>query len=144
MNPFFPSWSFAPQIHFPWSGGVMQSIDPSISWFGQMIKPGAGNPQIEKQAFDVASYGKQLGLLTEIVLALADQAKLAAVPKSVQDLKEIQRRIEEIKQAELAGVNDLIVAHLKAARERGGADLAQLKERLMAALALPAPVAPVK
>ena len=64
-------WHWAPQVHLPWSGDVAQRIAPATHWFFQGIQPGAGHPRIEEEAFDVASYGKQLGLITELLLDLS-------------------------------------------------------------------------
>lgn len=61
-------WFWAPQVHFPWSGAVSQNIEPNTTWFSSLIKPGAGNAQIERRAFEVASYGRQFGLITEVLL----------------------------------------------------------------------------
>jgi hypothetical protein len=60
-------WFFAPQVHYPWSGSVAQQIAPDTDWFFGSIRPGAGDARIEQQAFAVASYGKQLGLITEVL-----------------------------------------------------------------------------
>jgi hypothetical protein len=54
-------WIWAPQLHFPWSGGVAQRIEPNANWFFDSISGQPGNAKIEKKAFGVASYGKQLG-----------------------------------------------------------------------------------
>lgn len=64
-------WLWAPRFQFPWSGDVAQDIEPSTSWFFGSIKPEAGNAKIEERAFAIASYGKQLGLITEVLMDLA-------------------------------------------------------------------------
>ena len=90
VNP----WS---QFNFPWSGDVVQRIDPDF-FFGA-IPSGAGIGEIEKEIFKVASYGKQLGLITEVLLALAEEAKLTAEPKkSLDTLKDIHTKIERVKE----------------------------------------------
>jgi len=90
VNP----WS---QFNFPWSGDVIQRIDPDF-FFGA-IPVGAGIGEIEKEIFKVASYGKQLGLITEVLLALTDESKLPAEPDSSLDkLTKIHTEIEKIKQ----------------------------------------------
>jgi hypothetical protein len=90
-------WYWAPQLHFPFSGSVEQQIDPNA--FFDAIPPAAGNGDIEKQVFDVASYGKQLGLITEVLLSLAGadaiDAKKAA--ESLERLKAVYRKIERVK-----------------------------------------------
>ena len=72
-------WYWAPQVHFPWSGRVAQQIAPDTHWFFGGIRPGAGDARIEEQAFGVASYGKQLGLITEVLLALAQESPRASI-----------------------------------------------------------------
>ena len=66
-------WFWAPQVHLPWSGNVAQDIEPSTSWFFRGIRPQSGDGEIEERAFAVASYGRQLGLITEVLLELAEQ-----------------------------------------------------------------------
>ncbi|BCS96951.1 hypothetical protein DSLASN_25830 [Desulfoluna limicola] len=84
------------QFNFPWSGDVVQRIDPDF-FFGA-IPEGAGIGEIEKEVFKVASYGKQLGLITEVLLTLTEEAKLTAEPKgSLRTLKDIHAKIEEVK-----------------------------------------------
>ena len=46
-------WFWAPQLHFPFSGDVKQSIDPDTHWFFGAIHPAAGNSRIEEKAFAV-------------------------------------------------------------------------------------------
>lgn len=55
---------WAPQwhLHFPFSGSVAQDIDPDVNWFFAGIRPQAGNKEIERKAFDIASYGRATGL----------------------------------------------------------------------------------
>ena len=67
-------WFWAPQFHYPLSGAVQQRIDPD--WFFGAIPTQAGNGAIEKKAFDLASYGSQLGWITEVLLADDPEAKV--------------------------------------------------------------------
>jgi hypothetical protein len=92
---------WAPQFHFPWSGAVAQAIDPDVTWFSQMIKQGAGYARIERRAINLASYGKQLGLITEVLL---EQGQRDGAPDSasLRELKAIRARIEDIKSEEYA------------------------------------------
>ncbi|MEY3202597.1 MAG: hypothetical protein RIR70_2147, partial [Pseudomonadota bacterium] len=72
MFPWLFLWS--PQVRFPWSGAVEQSISPA-AFFGSITAP-YGNGAIEQAVFSgVASYGRQLGILSEIVLWLAGSAQ---------------------------------------------------------------------
>ncbi len=70
----FP-WIFfyAPQVHLPFSGSVAQRIEPDTRWFFEGIDPAAGDAELERKAFDVATYGRQLGLISEVLLDLAAQ-----------------------------------------------------------------------
>ena len=125
-------WTWSPQIHFPWSGGVMQQIDPDLTWFSNWISPGVGNAAIEEKAFtSVASYGKQLGLITEVLLALVEEAKLTAEPKAVEELRRIQSRIEMLKTVEYTLENDHIVAQVSKIQARGGSELRELAMQLL-------------
>ena len=84
-------------FNFPLSGNVSQKIEPD--WFFGTIHSEIGDAEIEKEIFlKVASYGKQIGMLTEVLLSMADELKLNN--KNIQtlsELKEIHARIEAIK-----------------------------------------------
>ena len=126
-------WFWAPQVHLPWSGDVAQRIDPTTHWFFQGIRPGAGNARIEERAFDVASYGKQLGHITEVLLDLAQRTEGTPSPKAAEargKLEEIARRIEAIKEFEYRLEADLLEQQLRDAQRRGGADFERLASRL--------------
>lgn len=103
----FP-WLFfyAPQWQFPFSGSVAQRIEPQTQWFFDAIDPGAGNGRIERQAFEVASYGRQLGLLAEVLVDLAEQLPPRSVEagESLQRIKDIQSQIEAIKARDAASL----------------------------------------
>jgi hypothetical protein len=133
-------WFWAPQVHLPWSGDVAQRIAPSTHWFFQGIRPGAGHPRIEEEAFDVASYGKQLGLITELLLDLSRRSGNAPSPEAAEardKLAEIARRIEAIKAEEYARDADALERQLREAQRRGGAEFEQLAARLRPLLARP-------
>ena len=100
MFPIF--WFWAPQLRLPFSGDVAQDIEPSLDLFFAGIKPRSGNRRIEAKAFDVASYGDQLGVITELLLEWAERlpadAQLASAP--LQELRDIHARIAAIKDEE--------------------------------------------
>jgi hypothetical protein len=125
-------WLFAPQVHLPWSGAVAQQIAPDTHWFFNGIRPGAGDARIEEQAFGVASYGKQLGLITEVLLALAQESPKASARarESIDKLKAIQAEIERIKSAEYERVAASLAEQVMAIRQRGGAKAKALEARL--------------
>lgn len=96
-NPF--------NILFPGAENLRQWID--TRWWSPTVTVNyAGNPAIEREVTeDVASYGKQIGWLSEIVTALVaiegEQALVARDPKTADALKKFkqaQGKIEEIKQ----------------------------------------------
>ena len=134
-------WLWSPQVHLPWSGDVAQRIAPATHWFFQGIQPGAGHARIEEEAFDVASYGKQLGLITELLLDVSRRssgAPSAEAAKAQRKLQDIARRIEAIKAQEYAREAEDLEEQLRAAQRRGGAEFEQLAARLRPLLEPPA------
>lgn len=86
MFPFV----YAPTFEYPLSGNVSQGISPS---FGYDIE---GIPEVEHEVVTtVASYGKQLGKLTEAVLALADTIGLDG--PEVDAVREIADGVDKAK-----------------------------------------------
>lgn len=126
-------WFWAPQLHFPWSGDVAQRIQPDTRWFFKGIPPDAGDADIEEKAFSVASYGKQLGLITEILIELAEQAESKSVTAatSLERLKRIRTQIEHIKTVEYAARAADIEAQVAELKRRGGSEYTQLAEKLL-------------
>ena len=58
--------NFNPQVHWPFSGAVTQDIHPAL--LAQ-----AGNEEIEVRVLrDVASYGKQIGVLSDLLHSVAE------------------------------------------------------------------------
>jgi hypothetical protein len=93
MNPWlFPWWGL---FKGPLSGDVTQDIAPITSWLSPQFEFNfAGNRRIESEVVaDVASYGKQLGILSEAVMELADGNKGVAIDR----LKKLTDEIEEVK-----------------------------------------------
>ena len=88
-------WVYAPNVTWPLSGAV----DVSLDAFFRGIQPGAGVPAIEKRVFEQASYGKQLGWLTDVVVdALGPETLTSAEAKgSLTSLKKLHAKIETIK-----------------------------------------------
>lgn len=123
-------WTWSPEIHLPWSGEVKQRIDST--WFTHWITPGLGDPSVEEKAFTkVASYGKQLGLITEVLLALVDQTKLDAQSDSVAKLRDIKGLIDDLKKVERKLDNNLIASQVREVQKRGGAELRELEALLL-------------
>lgn len=130
MFPWF--WLWAPQVHLPWSGSVAQQIAPETDWFFAGIAPSAGDARIERRAFGVATYGKQLGLITEVLLALAQESPPASAQarESVARLQKIRDEIESIKAVEAAHWVEALADEVRRVQQRGGAKAKALQARL--------------
>ena len=131
MTPFL-YMVLAPQFYFPFSGAVTQAIDPDVTWFQNLIRPGAGNARIERRAFEeVASYGKQLGVITEVLL---EQAARSDGPESeaVRRLRAMQLQIEGIKAQEYGLVGQAVAARVIQALQEGRAELAMAGQTIPA------------
>jgi hypothetical protein len=92
-------WFWAPQFYFPFSGSVAQRIEPDTRWFFDGIRPEAGNADVERQIFDVASYGRQLGLITEVLLSRTSEDAVAPeqAARSLARLEGVYREVETVK-----------------------------------------------
>ena len=90
--PYDPLWMF----RSPFSGDVSQRI--TAPWFSPALTVNyAGNAAIEDRVItDVASYGRQIGWLNDIVLALA--RKVEPDPKTLKQLDDAVKAINEIKE----------------------------------------------
>ncbi len=93
MNPWINPWLSL--FKSPWSGDVIQDISPVTSWWSPQFEFNfAGNKKVESEVVsNVASYGRQLGILTEAVLELAAGDKGDAV----KSLEALAKEIEVIK-----------------------------------------------
>jgi hypothetical protein len=81
----------------PWSGDVAQRI--TAPWFSPSLTVNyAGDPAVEDRVVtEVASYGKQLGWLTEIAIALAKreplpEETLGRLEKATKDIAAIKEQ----------------------------------------------------
>jgi hypothetical protein len=117
MFPWF--WLWAPQLRLPFSGDVAQEIEPRLDWFFAGIKPQAGNARIEARAFDVATYGDQLGVITRLLIELAERqpAEVQAASAPLKELRGIRDRIEAIKDEECERELAVLEARLQRLRE---------------------------
>jgi len=93
FDSFDPFWVF----RSPLSGDVNQRI--TAPWFSPSLTVNyAGDPQVEDRVVtEVASYGKQLGWLMEIALALAKQQPLPR--ETLRRIEEASERIDAIKKS---------------------------------------------
>ena len=124
-------WFWAPQFHFPFSGSVAQRIQPDTRWFFDGIPPEAGNGELERQIFDVASYGRQLGLITEVLLAQAGDDAIAPqqAAQSLARLKTVQREVEAVKRRNGEQVARSAIAALEKLQASHPAEFAQVLAR---------------
>ncbi len=136
-------WFWTPQFHFPFSGSLAQNIEPNTSWFSDLIKPAAGNASIEQKAFGVASYGKQLGQITDVLLELVKSVPVTSpeASQSLASLRKIKAEIDAIKEAEYDTSGARLVAELGALQARGGAQYEGVAQQLRLLLAGTAPAA---
>ena len=135
MYPWLFFW--APQFHLPFGGSVAQRIEPNTNWFFDSIADTAGNATIERKVFEVASYGRQLGLITEVLIDLAAEAPPGSErgKKSLARLRDIQSRIEGIKQRDADDLAQEVHA-LVGALKRGHRDkFPQIRRDIERALA---------
>jgi len=85
-------------------GNLNQPILPGWS-FGNVSLNYAGNAEIEKDVVEkVASFGKQLGIITDAVLALADGKPTE--DKAIARLRDIATKIEQLKTQNKASLAD--------------------------------------
>ena len=84
--------NFNSPVHWPFSGPVTQDIHPSL-----LSK--AGSDEVELRVLrEVASYGRQIGVLSDLVLALVESVQ----PKALSDggkhaLAQLQKMAEDIR-----------------------------------------------
>lgn len=134
MNPWLVFW--APQLHLPFSGSVAQRIEPNTNWFFDAIPPTAGDSQVEKKAFEVASYGRQLGLITEVLIDIAKKIPPGTDDgrESLQRLKDIQAEIERLKEQDAAALARDVEAKVERLKKKHKAQYPQLKQKIQRAL----------
>lgn len=95
--------NYSPEVHWPFSGAVTQDIQASL-----LNK--AGNNEIEVRVLrEVASYGKQIGVIGELLLAVVGSlppkklgeegehalAQLRQMAEDIQRIKEAQQPLPD-------------------------------------------------
>ena len=97
MFPWF-WWQSSPHYEFPLSGNVNQDFIMEL-FFGS-IKSSAGDGHVEKKAFNTASYGRQLGLILEVLLHLSGSKIVSKdeANSSRKRLEKIYKDVDDIKQ----------------------------------------------
>lgn len=125
-------WLWAPRVEFPLSGDVVQDIEPTLAPYFGRIAPPAGNGRIESKAVQVASYGRQLGLLTDVVIGLAEQSlpKGAEAQRALEQLKQIRGQIAELKTTEYEAQDQQLETQLRDTLGRGGPRAKRVAARL--------------
>jgi hypothetical protein len=95
FNPQINGW----ELNWPWSGAVTQDIASSL-WSR------ARNRRVERRVLDeVASYGRQIGAITDLLDEVADKVGDGAMtPRGRHahaQLKDFKARVDRIKEEEL-------------------------------------------
>lgn len=86
-------------LQAPFSGDVTQDINPVTRWFSPTFVTYQGDMDIEEKVVtEVASFGKQLGKLTDAVLALAG-GKGPKDDAVFGELETIRNGVDEIKES---------------------------------------------
>lgn len=122
MNTQMPSWNpFAEVTKF------MQNIAPQTTWFPTTYEVNfAGNRAVESDVVaNVASYGRQLGALTDAVLELAGKHDTPAVKR----LRKIAADIEERKEWHKTSLEDDLRKKLDELKKLDPAMLTHLMSR---------------
>lgn len=88
---------YSPQTHWPLSGAVSQDIAPPLLAM-------ARDSRTERRVLaEVASYGRQLGVLSDLLLDVAEGLPPERLPprgrRALGQLQEFARRIEALKDA---------------------------------------------
>ncbi|ABC34640.1 hypothetical protein [Burkholderia thailandensis] len=124
-------WLWAPNFYFPLSGAVDQTIQPDLF---DSIDPRAGNGSVERRAFQVASYGRQLGLITEVLLDIARKQETMSTEakESMKCLEGIQGKIEKIKEDESTSIAAELDARLLRLKTQDPNAFSRLRTRLLA------------
>jgi len=130
-------WFWAPHIKLPFSGSVAQDYRPTTDWLFGSIQDHAGDGAIEKKVFeDVASYGRQLGLITEVLVDLAKQLPptTADNKESLKRLIDIQKQVDALKTNTYHGSIEDVVSMVKAIQAHGGQEAEDLAAQLTSLL----------
>ncbi|SFU45134.1 hypothetical protein [Pseudoduganella namucuonensis] len=132
MFPFL--WLWSPQFFLPWSGSVTQEI--ALERFFNAIPRSSGDGGIEYAAFKRASYGSQLGWITEVLLELTRNTP-ADDDSALGKLRLASADIELLKIEKQGQAGERIAAYLDTLRRQDGERFARLSERLLPLLAAP-------
>ena len=108
---------------------------------GKDRHPGRSRAQ---QAFDIASYGRQLGLITDVLLDLVqrDAPTSARGSDALAALRQVRDDIDALKATEYKASADALAAQIEALQARGGAEYAAFVRRIAPLLPLLPPALP--
>ncbi len=97
MYPWLFYWS--PQYYFPWSGSVDQDILPDARWFFGAIPPWAGDGQLEREIFESDSYGRQIGILSDVLMTMVDPDRIPPdeAERAIEQFKKLHDDVDAIK-----------------------------------------------
>ncbi len=119
------------RIQFLLSGTLSLLVEPNTDWFFNSIPPEAGNGQLEKKSVQVASYGRQFGLITEVLLPLtgADAVDRAKARNSLERLQKIYLDIEYEKAKSKTQIAESATALLEKLRSIDPDELARIIDK---------------
>ncbi len=125
-----PLFNFSPRL--PWSGDVIQDIEPRTNWFFGAIAPEAGNARLEQHlALDVASYGKQLSAVLDLLHGLVEAGAAHGVDAEVVErFERLHQRVSRAKAESKADYAQAARLNLERLRRVDRAEY----ERLLASL----------
>lgn len=127
MFPFF----WPTEVKFPGADGNFQTIAPTSGWFSTTVNY-KGSPEIEQRiAGEVASNGKQLGIITEAVLELAGTKK----GEKIERLRDLHKDIEEIKERTVSQMRREAEDALEKLADRDKAEARRVAEHVLRTLA---------
>jgi hypothetical protein len=123
------SSTFNFSTRLPWSGDVVQDIDPQTSWFFGNIAPTAGSGRLERHiALDVASYGKQLSVVMDALHELIEQGRVSDDTREKFSIR--RNQIEQAKQTWAGNVETDAEAAMKRLQQADPAAYERLLRRL--------------
>ncbi|PTW61455.1 hypothetical protein C8N35_102165 [Breoghania corrubedonensis] len=123
MFPFF----WPTEVKFPGADGNFQTISPASGWFSTTVNY-KGSPEIEQRvANEIASNGKQLGIITEAVLELAGSKN----GEKLDRLRDLNARIAEIKERTLSQMRREARDTLEALARRDKDEARQVAEQML-------------
>jgi hypothetical protein len=91
------SWlNYNPVVHWPFSGAVTQDIHPSL-----LARAGSDETEV-RVLREVASYGKQIGVLSDLLLALVEATPHEPLKAEGEHaLEQLRTMIDDVKRIKL-------------------------------------------